>query len=474
MAYPSDPHGQEEVQPGPPPWEQHPPPYPPQDYAAYPPPGYATPPDGGPYGYGAAPPPESWPPAADHGGRSRRRTLALVAVIAVVGVVALLVLLNFEGVFVFLPGSSPGSGSKGPTTTPTALTFSQAEGIANQTATQRGGGWAVALGIGIQASTAFNPSTTEPCSTSAYSPASSAVGLSGEAYEWGFIYTSTPFVLGGWDKALFVVVANDSATVTTEVLPGTGCPGIGFPVAGPLPTNISNSPGVAAAAYAAGGEGFLSAHPGASLLLLAGALPASGNSYTPVWLAEYEGTCSPSTSTLPEFGADLYGSDLHVFSHGWGNESCTPGTPPYDPVTFTSVSSGHSTVGSVYFDNLTVSAPSGFTTADLGLAILESNKTLVGPGTLPSGCYDAPSFSGCSGASSSGGWYALLRSNGAIVGAYPSSTGEIQWSTGSSSASITSSDTLELVSISPLHGSGDSLLAFTWSDSADVWGSATL
>lgn len=392
-----------------------------------------------------------------------------MVVVAVVAVVAVLLALNFTGIFVFIPGT-------GPTTPPAAssseLTFAQAENIANSTASARGGTWEASLATSIQSTQAFNVPGTAPCNLYGYSPASSSVGGNGEAYVWGFIYLATPWTFEQPDKQLFIVVQNGTGTVTTQLNPEAECPGISYPAIGPLPSNITNSPAAAAKLNAVGGAGFLASYPSASLDLLAGALSTGLSSWDPVWIAEYVSSCSTLNSRITDFSAELEGTDLNVMSHGWSNESCTGQSEPSYPVSFTKVSSGASTVGSVFYDNYTLSAPSGLTTADLGLAILQSNKTLVEPGAIPLGCA-LPPFTGCGGASSTGGWYALLLSGGAIVGAYPGLQDETGWDTGGTSVPISTSLTLELVSTSPLSASGDSLVAFTWDD-AVVSGSATL
>lgn len=411
--------------------------------------------------YGQVPP----EPAAR---RPRGKMIGVLAVVAVVVVVAILLALNFVG-FLNL-GIFPGKSST-PAAGGQAMTYFQAENVANQTAATRGGSWQAGMGVAIQSSQTVNPSEDVPCAAYGYSPGSTSLP-SGEAYAWGFEYLETPYTLGQEDKQLFIVVENGTGSVTTQLNAGSACPGIDYPVAGPLPSNLSNSPAVVAKFQLLGSAGFLAEYPSALLEMLVGGFYASPTSWTPIWSIQYFGTCSTVTSEQPSFGASFYGPTLGVLSHGWSNETCTPGTPASYPVTYTQSSSGKSAGGSVYFDNLTLGAPSGMTTAYFGLSILEPNKTLVTPGYIPSGCFNPP-FTGCGGPPSSGGWYAILFSGGAIVGTYPNTPDSSQWNTGAP-VPITSSVTLELVSVPPLSGSGDSLVTFTWSDGATVSGSTTL
>lgn len=403
----------------------------------------------------------------------RRRAAVVVVVVALV--VLVLLAMNFAGIInlPILPRGPNGS----PSHAETALTFDQAQNLANQTASARGGSWQAVMGKSFSTSQAYNPDTSVPCDTSAFSPSSSSVLGTGKAYVWGFDYVSTPYTPPLSGKQLFIVVTNGTGTVTTQLDYPPSCNGIDTPFLTPLPSNLSNSPAVVARLQSLGSAGFLAEFPSAGLSLEATSEYGSGpDGTTPIWGAAYVSGCSGVAGNESFFEGTFYGPTLSVLNYGWSNQSCSTAIPPSYPVSFTSGTSGHSANGGLFFDNLTVSAPYGLTTRYLELAILQPNKTMVDVAYAPDSCTNPP-FSGCGGPPGGwGSWYAILTASGAILATYPYPNWAVGWDSGTNGpVEITGTTTLELISTVPLAGSDDGLLAFTWDPAlASVAGSGTL
>jgi hypothetical protein len=382
-------------------------------------------------------------------------------------IVVLLLVLNLMGLISvpFLPGG--GASSSSASGNPTALTYHQAEGIASQTASQRGGSWAVAYAEAFQTPTAFNPDSEAPCDVWTYSPSAPSLVGSGSAYSWGFEFESLP--LTGIPKGLFILVSNDTGTVNTQVNVFNFCPGIDFPTRGPLPQSVSGSVAATQAAGTRGGTSFLSAHPQSGTVLMLGGISVNGSAWVTAWVMEYLGACTSGTSSL--LILELNATTLSLLGTIATTATCGAGSIGSSQVTFGKLGSS-SSQGTLYYTNLTIAATNNLNTTGLGLAILEPNRTLVYPGQMPLGCY-LGSLTGCGGAPTSGGWYAMIVSGGAVMAAYPNTAASVSWNTYSGSpVGISGAETLVIVSTFPLSGSGDTMVAFSWTDS--VSGSVVL
>lgn len=67
----------------------------------------------------------------------------------------------------------------------------------------------------------------------------------------------------------------------------------------------------------------------------------------------------------------------------------------------------------------------------------------------------------------------MIVSGGAVMAAYPNTAASVSWNTYSGSpVGISGAETLVIVSTFPLSGSGDTMVAFSWTDS--VSGSVVL
>ncbi len=436
------------------------------------------------YGPGSGyPPPEydytgtdySYPPQYGYAPHSlspeskrKKRGKATAIVGSVVALVAVLLVLNLAGLIPFpipLKGGSPSGGGGGGT--PTTLTFRQAEVIANQTASQRGGSWGIGYAMAVQDPTAIPPQPLAPCNLLSYSPPSGSLIGGGNAYVWGFEFLSLPFT--GIPKALFVVVDNDTGTVNSQVNDYQLCPGISYSAYAPITSTVADSPAAVAAAQAHGGTTFLGAHPSSDVLISLEWVSVNSISWTADWAIEYFGPCTggPRAALELMFNATTLVLDQDV----WSNATCYPAPTTVYPVTFASAGSGSSGT-SVYYTNVTIGATNGLTTSNLGLAILQPNRTLVIPGQLPTGCVIS-SFSGCGGPPTGGGWYIMMMGGSSILATYPELPRDISWFTyDQAPVGISGAITLVIVSTFPLSGSGDTLAAFDWE--YDVSGSTTL
>ena len=129
-----------------------------------------------------------------------------------------------------------------------------------------------------------------------------------------------------------------------------------------------------------------------------------------------------------------------------------------------------SSCGSTCFNvTFSVTASSGLTTSMFGLKITNTSGAAIAPGTL------ACTTTGCTVSPSTGntGWVAILfDSSGVAQGTYSSSS--TSWVTkGNSVVTLSSSDTISILSNHPLAGSGATLSAFGVGG-ASVSGSTTL
>ncbi len=437
-----------------------------------PPPGHSYGGEGpvypGPQGGSGYPPSPAPAPPARRGRRG-----AILVIVASVAIVLAVLLLNFAGVINlgFLP--HPGGPAE---SSPPALTLLQAEAIANQTAASRGeGSWGLAFATTLQGSGAYAPPTPPPpCSDFGYSPSASSLVGTGEAYSWGFMYTTVPYNTnsGPWPHALFIVVSNGTGTVTTETDPVGMCPGLGVPGGPSFPANLTNSPEAVAKARLEGGAAFLASYPSPSVELLVGSLYCGPGCVSIFWGVSFIGNpCTGPTGNQTEFGVVMGALGLGVISHGWANTTCGTATGTYYRASFgASTGSGHSGLGARYFDNISIASADGLTTAYLGLAVFEPNRTLINPASLNAPCFSPP-YTGCDMLAGQRGWFAELRSGATIEGTYPGGPASDYWNT-PGPVPLTGPLTLEIVSAVPLAGSGDTLEAFSWG--ATVTGSTTL
>ncbi len=389
-------------------------------------------------------------------------------------VVGLFLGLAIAGV-VHVPILSRGTGSGGGGgPSPQGLTYHQAENIANQTATARGGGpWVAVMAQSIDSNFVLNPSTPlPPCEMFGYSPVASSLVGTGRAYSWGFEYGTAPLTFNGpWPHGLFIIVSNGTGTVTTQTDPFGYCPGLGFPGSGALPSNLTDSPRAAAVAQAHGGASFQARYP-VSLFAQGAFVLSQGPTSSYYWSMEYRyGTCTSAMSVIIQYDVMTGGTNGTFMRGGWSNGTCGNALTNSYAATFHVQGSGRSADGAAYFENLTLSGSSGLTTQDLGLAVFQPNRTLVDAAALGMSCYTPP-FAGCGGSPQGGQWYAFLAQGGAEMADYPNGPDNVVWNTGGGNLPITGSLTLEIVSSIPLAGSGDTLEAFSYS--ANVSGSIVL
>ncbi len=262
------------------------------------------------------------PPTEAHRRRRRRRIAIAAGLVAVVAVVAAL-----------YAGGLPPFGRSGSPSPPFAPTFQGAASAGQGSANRASGGpWQPALGVAVRLPYSITLPTTNltgyvtaidgttGCTTTLQpalageiqvdgTPASAKVGAS--AF-WMVLYVN------GTGGAVGVMVDGGAAQPLFTLGGNTTCQSyLRFLV--PFPTGAPDSPAVVAAANAAGGASFLSAHPNATQVFLGASIVL----LLPTWEVSYS-TCAPtiaSNVTGSEFNATLSGTTVQT--HSTGTVSCS-------------------------------------------------------------------------------------------------------------------------------------------------------
>ena len=191
---------------------------------------------------------------------------------------------------------------------------------------------------------------------------------------------------------------------------------------------------------------------------------------TPRWRRGKRRAVSPIIATILLVAITVVlASVLYILISGLGST----GSKPY------SIGFGQgspSQAGATYYDNFTMSSTSGLTTGILGFKITTASGASV-PGAGAAAGTDcvvgdsvisSTTNSGCLAPTS--GWYLVISSDTGTIQAIYTPTATSPWT---GSTTISSSQTLSLVTGSQLAGSGDSLAAFG-TGSSSVSGSVTL
>lgn len=130
--------------------------------------------------------------------------------------------------------------------------------------------------------------------------------------------------------------------------------------------------------------------------------------------------------------------------------------------------------GAVFYVNLSLSPTSGMTTGMFGLKIATAGPILgPAPDGAPTACAIGPSTTVSPCVAAAGGWYGVLTAgDGEVLATYPSGS-ELSTSWNGGAVTLSSHDTLTLISSYPLGGTGAVLASFSTS-CALVVGSTTL
>lgn len=242
--------------------------------------------------------------------RRPNRVPVLVAVVAVGVAIVLLLVLVVGPILTGAGGGGSGGGVE--------MTYSAAKPIADGAMSRyQGGGWGVIVGSGLAPSTAttvrLNASSftsSSNCtlnlslgiSTSLTIPAFNGSRSSGVAPLWIFLYRN----LAG--TVALVAVENSAATIVGTI-GGSLCTTI-FRLVAPVPSNVIDSPAVAAAVATAAAP-FLALHPNASTEYgVLGGISFGTLGTGPEWTIGYT-TCSPLNTTSGGFG-DRFNATLNA------------------------------------------------------------------------------------------------------------------------------------------------------------------
>ena len=435
---------------------------------------------------GTLPPagPQPWPPGGYPSPSfrpmpRRSRTPALIGVVVIVIVVLVLGLFLF-GLLSF-SGMKSSTGNGG---TSGAMTYLQATPVASsQVAGFSGGGWALLEASGYDSNQAANlpfggtlsgtgcAFTPLPGSTGTISfPAFTGSFTSGTAPSWAFLFRNASGYVA------VVAVTEGGSSVIGTISSACGLFGLILPV----PSGIVNSPG-AVSAVASNISAFLQAHPGANeSFALLGGVSFLGARIGPEWAVTIS-TC-PATPSLTGSVGSSFNATVNATSGGVIYAQTTPSVSCASsgsggggqPFSITFGTGTPSQAGSTYDDLLPIAVTNGLTTNLFGLQITEGTGAVLGGLIPPSTCLVNGPLSGCTATSGNGGqaWYAVLLSpGGSVLAIYdPLAT---NWQTASGPVTLSNSQSIVLISNSPLAGSGDFLSAFG-TGSSSVSGSTFL
>jgi hypothetical protein len=388
-------------------------------------------------------------------------------VVLVIAIVAVAVVAFLAGALAGGALSHKSGGSTGPESSP-AITYAQAQTLADAKANTTGSGWQVVVGEGIDSphEALLNLASSGCPAPTLFVPAFSGSASQGVAPVWLFEYVADASALS--PPSMILAVSNGTASIYTQTPQGTYCDE-GLSGYQPLPSSMPTSPVIAAAAASAGGASYLADDPGATVVLgvIAGQLSSPA-----LWEVEYSacglpGSGSTVAGVQSTFSASFYATNGTLYHSSTGTEVCLSTTPYL--VGFTQGATGTLTSGA-YYDNLTVTINAPLPLTDV-LPYLESNGEQVYPAS--GGCTSV-SLDSCPDPSY--GWYATLSLSGTLQATYPGTPVDpsiwMEVQVGSV-LNLESGETLTLVSDSQLQGTGE-IFAFLGEYGVAVSGETSL
>ena len=185
---------------------------------------------------------------------------------------------------------------------------------------------------------------------------------------------------------------------------------------------------------------------------------------TPRWRRGKRRAVSPIIATILLVAITVVlAAVLYILISGLGST----GSKPYQ-IGFGSGTPNSPHAGTFY-DNFTMSSTSGLTTSIFGLKIITATGSPVVGGTVATTCVALGPVDQATCPGPASGWYAVIAdTSGNVVSTFSPTS-----NTWSASVTVSSSQTLVIVSAGILAGSGDSLTAFG-TGSSSVSGSITM
>ena len=366
------------------------------------------------------------------------------------------------------------------------MTYAQAEPTASsQVAGFSGGGWALLEASGYDSSLAGSlpfggtlsgtgcTFTSVPGSTGSLPfPAFTGSFTAGVAPSWAFLFRNASGYVA------VVAVTGTGSSVIGTISASCGLFGLVLPV----PGNVVNSP-QAVASVGQNISVFLQAHPGANeSFALLGGISFLGSRIGPEWAVTIN-TC-PAAPSLGGSVGSSFNATINATTGGVIYSQTTPSVGCSgsgsgsggggQPFSIAFGSGTPSQAGSTYDDSLPMVVTNGLTTSLFGLEITTAAGATLGGRAPSSTCVVNGPLSGCTATAGGGAptWYAvLLGPGGSVLAIYDPLS--VAWATAAGSVTLTSSQSMVLISGSTLAGSGDLLSAFG-TGSSTVTGSTIL